>query len=264
MKKSINNYRKALTWGGAACLLLASWPAHQARGQGEQLLACQSPGVVVAEGGEVAPVGELKVRAYRLEESAVGRLCLSVTMDVSANGAFLIWVGDDPLAAYPLRRGELTASFPPEWLAQGAQVSVSRFDTPYELSTHPERLALPESLRRPHGVAPGERMKIKSLRRETREWAGGARRFVVIEVTKTTPFGRGTMNNAWVIQIGREEFHAHELTPKLLTSMMTEEEFAKLEDGAPVRVNWWAGALPLGHAGKSFARLDKSAVVGGN
>jgi hypothetical protein len=63
-----------------------------------------------------------------------------------------------------------------------------------------------------------------------------------------------------VIQIGPKECGGWgELGT--LSCEMSEEDFAALEDGAPVRVNWCFDALRGGAAGRSFARLDKSMLV---
>ncbi|HZE69859.1 MAG TPA: hypothetical protein VE135_10080 [Pyrinomonadaceae bacterium] len=211
----------------------------------------------MARSANVAPVGELKFRAYRLDESADGIFCLSVVLD-EPHGVSLIWIGDDPLWAQHLREGELTASFPPEWLQQGAPISVSDTLRPYELTTHPERLTLPDSLKRQlESARSGERTKITSLRLVTRKVEGTSQRFVIVVITGSKPFGREAMNNTWVIQIGRKEFAAWP-ERNTLTCTMAEQEFAALEDGAPVRVNWGFDVLRGGGAGKSFAQLDKS------
>jgi hypothetical protein len=200
----------------------------------------------------------LKVKSYRLETPGDKIFCLSVRLDSVINGAYLVWVNDDPRAAYQMRRGELTASFPIQWLEDGAAISVSEFSTPYELTTLPERLRLPESVVRLREAAPAEWTKITGMRRVKRTISGTPVTFIEVEITRSTPFDQVGMNNTWVVQIGRKEFSAFAGGgTRRMSCTIREEEFARLKDGDPVRVNWGFGALPLGHAGRSFARLDK-------
>jgi hypothetical protein len=251
---------KVLTRCFASCLLLAGCLVSQAHGQ-TFFPGCESPGTLVARSANAPPVGDLKLSAYRLEESKVGVFCLSVTLD--GPGHFLIWIGDDPRLGLKVRAGEFQfmGSFRTEWLQDGASISVSRPEAPYELTTHPERLKLPESLRRRLADAPRDRQQITSIHRVSRDFAGTLRRFVVVVITGPT-FCTNSMSNTCVIQIGRKEYMGS-VYGTTLRCEMPEEEFAALEDGAPVRVNWGFGALRSGSAGKSFARLDKSMIVDG-
>lgn len=256
MKSRQRNLPGALIYKIIACLApLCCLPA-QAFGQAE--MPCQALGMVVAQGRDSAPAGELKVRSYRLETPGDKIFFLSVRLDSAINGPYLIWVNDDPKAAYHMRKGELTASFPLQWLEDGAAISISKFSTPYEVTTLPERLRLPESVIRLQRAAPGERTEITSMRRVRRTIGGLAVTFIDIEITKSTPFDPVVANNIWVVQIGRREFGAGVVgNTNRLGYTIREEEFAQLKDGDPVRVNWAFEALPLGQAGKSFAKLDK-------
>jgi len=260
MNPCLNHYRKVLTCSFASCLLIAGCLISQAHGQ-TLFPGCESAGTPVARSANVPPVGDLKLSAYRLEESTTGVFCLSVTL--GGPGDFLIWVGHDPRRGYKIRAGEFEfmASFRLEWLQDGASISVSRPWAPYELTTHPERLKLPESLRRRLADAPRDKRQITSIRRVSRDFAGTLRRFVVVVITGPT-FCTNSMSNTCVIQIGRKEYMGS-VYGTTLRCEMTEEEFAALEDGAPVRVNWGYGALRSGSAGKSFARFDKSMIVDG-
>jgi hypothetical protein len=259
MNACLNRYSKVLTCCFASCLLIAGCLISQAHGQ-TFFPGCESPRTLVARSANVPPVGDLKLTAYRLEESTAGVFCLSVTVD--GPGHFLIWIGDDPRLGLKVRAGEFQfmASFRPEWLQDGASISVSRSEAPYELTTHPERLKLPESLRRRLADAPRDRQQIMSIRSVSRDVAGTLRRFVVVVITGPT-FCTNSMNDTCVIQIGQKEYWGW--ADGTLRCEMTEEEFAALEDGAPVRVNWGFRALHSGGAGKSFARLDKSMLVDG-
>jgi len=260
MNACLNHYGKVLTCCFASCLLIAGCLISQVHGQ-TFFPGCESPGTLVARSANVPPVGDLKLISYRLEESTAGVFCLTVTL--GRPGDFLIWVGDDPRWGQKVRAGgfEFMASFRPEWLQDGASISVSRTGAPYELTTHPERLKLPESLRRRLADVPWDKQQIMSIRRVSRDFAGTLRRFVVVVITGPT-FCTIAMNNTCVIQIGRKEYTGWAEGPTLRCEM-TEEEFAALEDGAPVRVNWGYGALRSGGAGKSFARLDKGMIVDG-
>lgn len=260
MNPCLNRYGKMLTCCFPSCLLIAGCLISQAHGQ-TFFPGCESPRTLVARSANVPPVGDLKLSAYRLEESTAGVFCLSVTL--GRPGDVLIWVGDDPRWGQKVRAGEFEfmASFRPEWLQDGASISVSRSWAPYELTTHPERLKLPESLRRRLADAPRNKQQITSIRRVSRDFDGTLRRFVVVVITGPT-FCTNSMSNTCVIQIGQKEYMGW-AEGSTLRCEMIEEEFATLEDGAPVRVNWGYGALRSGGAGKSFARLDKSMIVDG-
>lgn len=253
---------KAVICDAVIWLVLAGI-AGRAYGQADPYLPCYFRGALVTQGEGAEPVGDLRVRGYRLEAGTRGDYCLSVTLDSRISGPYLIWIDDDARAAYATRTGELTASFPPQWIQPDAEISVSRYSTPYERTTLTQRLAVPATARLPAEEVPGSRMQITSLRRVTRIVAGAAQPFVVLEVTKQTPFEPRATNEGWVIQIGRKEFAAGSIDPRVLTCTMREEEFAALADGDRIRVNLGYGALAYGYAGKSFARLDKRMIVDG-
>jgi hypothetical protein len=259
MTTYLNSSCKVLTSYLASSFLLAVWLGGQAHGQ-VILPGCQSPTTVVTRSADVAPVGDLKFRSYRLDKSVDGVFCLSVTVDGPPTVS-LIWIGENPHWAQQLRKGELTASFALEWLEDGARISVSNGLEPYELITHPERLVIPDPLKRQlESARSGEQMKITSLRRVTGRLEGKPLKLVEVEITGPQPFCCGAMDNTWVIQIGRKEFAAWP-ERNTLTGVMTEEEFAALEDGAPVRVQFGTDLLRAGGAGKSFAHLDKSKLI---
>src|SRR5689334_23424683 len=79
---------------------------------------CGNPGVVVAEGRESGPTGKLRVVSYRVEKQDDKFFCLSVKMESTINSGFLIWINDNSMWAYERQRGEITARFPLDWLAQ--------------------------------------------------------------------------------------------------------------------------------------------------
>lgn len=98
------------------------------------------------------------------------------------------------------------------------------------------------------------------MRRVKRIVDGAPKTFVEVEIASSGEFPVG--NETWVIQIGKKEFFAGWIpqNPHRLSCIMTPEEFAQLKDGDLVRVNLGFDALRAGHAGKSFARLDKSMI----
>lgn len=250
------SFKTVIYWLPSRLLITVFW-LSQAYGQ-TIFPGCESPRTLIVTSETVAPFGKLKITSYRLEESTAGVFCLSVPSDDPQ--ITLIWVGDNPKWAQHLSRGELTASFRLEYLQDGASISVSGSLTPYELTTHPQPLKLPETLkRRLDEATQRNRMEITSIRRRViHDSAGTLRRRVRIVISGLEC--PNSMNNMCVIQIGRKEFGGWG-EMNTVSCDMTEEEFASLEDGAPVRVNWGFLALRNGAAGRSFARLDKSTLV---
>jgi len=105
-------------------------------------------------------------------------------------------------------------------------------------------------------------MNISAIQRVYRYAGFKPAPFIEIEVTKSSAFQPTVANNTWVLQIGQAEFCAGvSQTTNRLSSIINEEQFAKLKDGDAVRVNWGFGALWSGYGGKTFAKLDKSMLV---
>jgi hypothetical protein len=99
---------------------------------------------------------------------------------------------------------------------------------------------------------PAPSAKISAIRRVYRYAGMKPAIFVEIEITGSSPFYPDVANNHWVLQIGRTSFHADVHHLNRLSSIMTEEAFAKLKDGDLVRVGF-GGAFEA----RAFARLDK-------
>ena len=251
-------FRGALVFRIVICLAPLCCLTTQVFGQAER--ACAQPGVVVAQSRDSAPIGEFRIRSYRLENRDDKTFCLSVKLDNAIHAPYLIWINDNPRAAYQLRKGdEVTAVVPLAWLDQDAQISVSKPSALYVVSSFQERLKLPESITRLQNEQPPQLMHISAIRRVYRYAGFKPKIFVEIEITKNSPFNPTVANNTWVVQIGKTEFDAGVTNDiNRLSSIMSEEAFAKLKDGDLVRVSWGFGAMAYGLAGKSFAKLDKT------
>lgn len=230
-------------------------------------MPCGMAGTIIAQGQNTVSTGELKVKTYRLETTyhnfgtqIVKLFCLTVSLDYRPNASYLIWINEDPRAAYMMRKkGELTASFPLQWLDDGAAISVSESSKPYDVTTLPEKLQLPESVVQLQKSKPDWWTKITSMRRVIHTVDDAPKTFVEVEIISSGELRVG--GQGWVLQIGKKEFgcgdpqNAHKLS-----CLLTTEEFDQLKDGDLVRVNLGYGALRYGTAGKSFARLDKSMI----
>jgi hypothetical protein len=240
------------------CLAPLCCLATQASAQTER--PCAAPSPVIAQSRDTGPTGELRVRFYRLEKQSDKTFCLSVKLDSIIIGSYLIWINDNPKWAYQLRRGEVTAVFPLDWLEQDARISVSKLTSREEVTSFKERLKLPEFIRRLQKETPAESLKISAIRHVYRHAGFKTAIFVEIEITKSWPFYPEVANNIWVIRIGRTSFHAYVQRnhSNRLSTIMSKEAFAKLKDGDLVRVGF-GGAFTE----KAFAKLDKSMLERG-
>ena len=253
MKLSLNQILREVIFSLSTFMLLAGWLSITAYGQDE--LPCSGAYTyrVIAQGKNSVATGELKVKTYRLEGPDKDMFCLNVSLDSPRSIMYLIWINDDPRAAYKTKSGGITGAFPLEWLEDGASVSVSLSDKPYDLTTLPEKLQLPKSLGRSGKANTGNQPKVAAIRRVIRNVKDVPTSFieVVLGSGDTT-----VMNEMWVIQIGRQEFWVEDVSGMSCT--MTPEQFAQLADGDPIRLSLGSGALRNGNAGRSLGRLDKS------
>ena len=212
---------------------------------------CATPGAMLFQSRESAPIGVMGARSYRLEKHSDKWFCLIVKMDSIVNRDFLVWINDNPRTAYHLRKDAIVASLPLDWLEQGARISVSERKSPYDLASFKERLTLPESVLRLQKQTPAPVLKVSAIRRVYRYAGFKTGIFVEIEITSSTSFIPEVANNSWALQIGRTSFYAG-VHHNRLSATMTEEAFAKLKDGDLMRVGF-GGAFEA----KTFARLDK-------
>ncbi|HXD34982.1 MAG TPA: hypothetical protein VN643_27930 [Pyrinomonadaceae bacterium] len=245
----------ALIFRIVSCLAPLFCFTIQAFGQYE--LPCATPGQLVAQSRDSAPTGELKVRSYRLEQLADKTFCLSVKLDHRFKGNLLIWINDNPRMAYE-GRGEVIGSFRLDWLEQDATISLSRWSTPFDVTSLEEKLKLPESIARLRAALPSPVVKV-SMRRLIQNVNGTPVPFIEIDIEHSGGFDATPYNNTWVIQVGSAEFGAYvKENHNHLASTITEADFAKLKDGDTIRVNWGYGGIRNGSAGKSLAKLDKT------
>jgi hypothetical protein len=255
MTLPLNQILRAVIFSLSTFMLLAGWLSITAYGQYELPCSGAYKYKVIAQGENSVATGELKVKTYRLEGPDKDMFCLNVSLDSPTFLMYLIWINDDPRAAYKTKDGGITTAFPLEWLEDGASVSVSLSDKPYDRTTLPEKLQLPKSLVRSGQANTGNRSNGVAIRRVIRNVKGVPTSFieVVLGSMNTT-----VMNQMWVIQIGRQEFWVENVSGMSCT--MTPEQFAQLADGDPIRLSLGKGALRNGTAGRSLGRLDKSVL----
>ena len=230
------------------------------------------PGKLLAEGNNMVPVGELKVKSYRLEEvklpkplelSIQGRrarvenvLRLTITLESFLNGIYTIWLGEEPLTGVPIKEDELSVLiYDRALLEDGITIAVSNDTLGGQSRTIlPERLYLPPQVR--STIPP--RNDDGSLTRIRRINIGSGRSFVEMELTSDQEF---QIRNAFrMIQIGEREFFGGSTVrgnPRKLIIQLTPEEFAQLKDGDRIFVKYGYGESALRGAQK-FGRLNKS------
>lgn len=135
----MKSHPRVLRRGIGFCLASLCFLTTQAFAQSP----CAAPGARLFESKDSRPLAAWRMRSYRLERQNDKTFCLSVRMDLPYNRQFLIWINDNPRTAYPLKRGEVIAQFPLDWLEQDARISVSDINTRYDLISFRERLKLP-------------------------------------------------------------------------------------------------------------------------
>lgn len=232
----------------------------------------RAPGKLLAEGNNMIPVGELKVKSYRLEEvklpkplelSIQGRkervesvLRLTITLESFLNGIYTIWLGEEPLTGVPIKEDELSVLiYDRALLEDGTTIAVSNDTLGSQSRTIlPEKLYLPPQVRStiPPKNDDGALTRIRRIN------IGGGRSRVEMELTSNEEF---QIRNAFrMIQIGEREFFGGSTlrgNPRKLIIQLTSEEFAQLKDGDRIYVKYGYGESALRGAQK-FGRLNKS------
>lgn len=261
----------ALLWAsGASAAAAQDRPAQRGKMPDFDRLHT-APGKVLSRGHNQTPVGALRAKAYRLEEvpldepfEAVVRGAskrvdkahrLTVTLDSTVNGPYLIWVGEDAFYAAHTAPGEVSSVILGAAVAfdEGAVVAVSRGANVCDaeaLSTLPERLSVPPGLRRARPAEGGEANAVRALR----SLPAAERGSPDVELELSTDLQWPPRNQTMVLQIGAREFERDaDVRGTTLAFRLTAEEFAAVKDGEPVRVKY--GRCTLG--GVRFGRLDK-------
>lgn len=210
---------------------------------------------------------------------------LIVTLDSFLNGAYTIWINDEALTGVPTKRNELTALIlDSASLEDGASITVTRGDGCNDTSSKsklPEKLLVPKHLRRPRpqNLKLLDEVSIKMQRVASRKSSHAEGTLgVVVEVTGPFHFDMGR-NAEFVAQVGSplsggQEFSAGAMpsfmkmdhaTGKIEVSKlqtvsfsMTAEQFARLQDQAPIKVKFnfcSPGGTLIGYLDKSL--LDR-------
>lgn len=234
----------------------------------------RAPGKLLSKGRNASPVGELKVKTYRLEEVPLPEplefndrgartrvetaIRLIATFDTPLVGPSVIWIGDEGFAASPTQKNEVAALLIGTNVSfeHGAAVSVSSGTNLCDSgprSTLPDRLNVPSHLRRgAASAAEPPHNFVKSIRTIPDSLA--VRGAADVELVLATDVQWTPRNEVMVLQIGAREFvRDPDNRGTALAFRLTAEEFARAKEGAAVNVKY--GACSLG--GVRFGYLSK-------
>jgi len=247
------------------------------------------PGKLLSKGTNSVPVGELKVKTYRLEEISLTGVMdekaqanmernnrafrLTIIGESFQSGRFIIWIGDAPLTDIIYGQKEITTIiYDPSVLEDGASISVTKHgitvklepgvnvslpkheeknwdDTP---STIPDLLQVPVELQARQANIPSKYF-IKEIRSVPKApWLRG-KDGVEIEIYSEEPFP--ARNEVLFLKIGDLELHGGGYKDQYTQFFrLSAEQFAQLKDNETVRLKYGLAPSP----GIKIGRLNKN------
>lgn len=235
-----------------------------------------APGELIAQGINNLPVGPMGLKTYRLEEVKLQQpiqlilqghkkrvesvFRLTVTGESFVNAVVSICLDDEP-AAWPVSGNtEVTAIIYDRDLVQhGASISILRVlrDSGPSRTTLPERLEIPEPWRT--ALRPANEFK-PTVRLRRIASSPAFPNEPVIEMLLTGNAEYPPRNAFLMVAIGDEDFRTcgplFNGDPHTVVCHFSEEQFAKLKDGDPIRAKYEVG--PTAASYQRFGRLNKS------
>jgi hypothetical protein len=236
-----------------------------AAGQSNQPSAAASnelmPGRLLSKGNNRVPAGKLQILTYKLEEikpnqkfrsrnrtSDLTAFRLTISAAKPLGGGYLIWIDDNSYPTSTIGLYKICLILWAEKLPDGARLAVSPLlrendDVQSNLSVLPESLSVPS----PYGysVSESESRNNYLLKRVSKYVGAGKQKVSGVEIKVPSENGYTVGADRWVIQVGAKEYFAG-VDSNALTIWLSDEEFARLNNGDKIKVKYGSGSLVNG------------------
>jgi hypothetical protein len=233
------------------------------------------PGRLLSEGNNNAPVGNLKVLTYKLEEirpprpvrlkyreTSITGFRLTITAaEKLTGGSYRVWIDDNSYSAFMIGLYKIGVVLHSPDLPNGARLAISSLGVSggeyvaANVSALPERLFVPP----PYGYNASDRenqnryvlKRVPRFIRATNQTITG----VEIQISGDNGFPAG--EGSWIIQIGETDHYA-ELRDGVLILWFKDQDFSRLRDGDKIKVRYGSGpfvnATVVGRLNKNLIR----------